>query len=215
MRHILVFDIDASLICAFLDDLEKDRGIKERTRNLRLTAIRSFFQYASLYLPEYSSQIQRILAIPNKRYKKAVISFLTRPEIEALLAAPNPRTWIGRRDHGIMMLAIQTGLRLSELTLLDRQSVKLGKGAHVRCFGKGRKERCIPLTKQVVTVLKEWLKEPIRANCSALFPTIHGTRCSSDAVQYLVKKYIILASKVCPSLKSKHVTPHSLRHYLA
>jgi len=208
-------DIDASLICAFLDDLEKNKGIKERTRNLRLTAIRSFFQYASLYLPEHSSQIQRILAIPSKRYKKAVISFLTRPEINALLAAPNTKTWIGRRDHGILMVTLQTGLRLSELTLLDRQSVELGRGAHVRCFGKGRKERCIPLTKQVISVLKEWLKEPIRANCTALFPTIHGTHCSPDAVQYLVRKYILSASKTCPSLRSKHITPHSLRHTAA
>src|ERR1022692_1253109 len=155
-------EIDAPLIAAFLDDLEKVRRISIRSRNLRLTAIRSFFHYAAYEEPSHAAQIQRVLAIPGKRHTRTLVHFLSRLEIDALLAAPDQDTWFGRRDHALILLAVQTGLRFSELTGLQRNDVALGTGAHVRCVGKGRKERCTPLTKTTAAVLKAWLQEPPR-----------------------------------------------------
>jgi len=140
---------------------------------------------------------------------------LTRPEIEALLEVPDKTTWIGRRDHALLLLAIQTGLRLSELIALDRDSVVLGRGAHVRCVGKGRKERCTPLTRHTVVTLRAWLRESCRNDTQALFPTMHGGRFSADAVQYLLAKHAVKASQLCPSLKGKKISPHVLRHTAA
>lgn len=208
-------DIDASLIGAFLDDLETRRSGGVRTRNLRLTAVRSFFRFVAYEEPAHSAHIQRVLAIPSKRHDKTMVHFLMRPEIEALLAAPDRSRWIGRRDHALMLLAVQTGLRLSELISLDRSSVMFGRGAHVRCVGKGRKERCTPITKHVATTLRAWLAEPARHGSEVLFPTIHGGQLSSDAVQYMVAKYVRIALSQCPSLKHKRVTPHVLRHSAA
>lgn len=208
-------DIDAPLVGAFLDDLETHRSTSVRTRNLRLTAIRSFFRFVAYEEPAHSAHIQRVLAVPSKRHDKRMVQFLGRPEIEALLAAPDRSTWIGRRDHALLLLAVQTGLRLSELIGLDRSSVMLGRGAHVRCVGKGRKERCTPITRPVSAVLQAWLAEPPRGDSDALFPTIHGGRLSADAVQYLVAKYVTVARSHCPSLKHKRVTPHVLRHSAA
>src|SRR5215510_7383527 len=155
-------DLEAPLISAFLADLETRRGASVRTRNLRLTAIRSFFRFVSFEEPAHSALIQRVLAIPSKRHDKRQVHFLTRPEIEAILAAPDRTTWLGRRDHTLLMLAAQTGLRVSELIGLDRTALHLGAGAHVRVIGKGRKERCTPLTAHARSVLQAWLKEPVR-----------------------------------------------------
>jgi site-specific recombinase XerD len=208
-------DIDARLVSAFLDDLETHRSASVRTRNLRLTAIRSFFQYTAYEEPACSAHIQRVLAVPSKRHDKRMIHFLVRPEIEALLAAPDRSTWIGRRDHALLLLAVQTGLRLSELIGLNRSSIALGRGAHVRCVGKGRKERCTPITQHVSVTVQAWLAEPPRKGSDALFPTIHGSRLSADTVQYIVAKYVSVARLHCPSLKHKRVTPHVLRHCAA
>jgi site-specific recombinase XerD len=172
-------DIDASLIGAFLDHCEKCRQNGPRTRNLRLTAIRSFFRFASYQEPAQAERIQQILAIPNKRQSRRLIGFLTHPEVEALLRAPDQRTWSGRRDHAFLLLTVQTGLRLSEVTGLNRRDVVLGTGAHVHCLGKGRKERCTPLAKRTVEVLRAWLGEPQRATEDALFPNARGGRLSS------------------------------------
>ncbi len=207
--------IDAPLIASFLDDLETSRRISVRSRNLRLTAIRSFFNYAAYEEPAYASQIQRVLAIPAKRHSRALVQFLSRPEIDAVLAAPDQRTWLGRRDHALLLVAVQTGLRLSELTGLQSQDVHLATGAHVRCMGKGRKERCTPLTKQTIAVLKTWLQESAKRTTEWLFPTAHGGRLSADAVQDLLAKYVTVASRPCSSLLKKRVTPHVLRHTLA
>lgn len=207
--------LDAALIIAFLDHLEIDRASSARTRNLRLTAIRAFFQFAAFEEPAYSAQIQRVLAIPAKRHEQKLVQFLTRPEIEALLAAPDRTTWLGRRDHAILLLAVQTGLRLSELTNLDRNEVSLGKGAHVRCFGKGRKERCTPLSRQTTLALRAFLKELSAKSAPVLFPTVDGRRMSADAIQYLLKKHIETARSHCPSLRHKRVSPHVLRHTAA
>ena len=207
--------IDAPLIVAFLDELEKQRGLTVRSRNLRLTAIHSFFRYAAFELPEHSAQIQRVLAIPSKRFTRTLVSFLTRPEIDALLAVPDRSTWSGRRDHAFILTAVQTGLRLSEMTGLKREDLILGAGAHVRVIGKGRKERCIPLAKSTRTVLKAWLREPQRGDEGVLFPSARGKRLSVHGVQYLLNKHRMTASNVCPSLKQKRVTVHRLRHTMA
>ncbi len=208
-------DIDAPMVTAFLDDLESRRKIGARSRNLRLTAIRSFFHFAAYEEPGHASQIQRVLAIPAKRYSRRLIRFLDRTEIDTLLTAPDQRTWLGRRDHALLHVAIQTGLRLSELTGLRRQDVHMSAGAHVRCMGKGRKERCTPLTKQTVASLRAWLREPVKANADWLFPSIRGGRLSADAVQDLLAKHVVVAHRRCPSLRTKRVTPHVLRHAAA
>ena len=207
--------IDAPLIAAFLDDLERGRKIAARSRNLRLTAVRSFFRYAAFEAPAHAEQIQRVLAIPSQRFARTQVGFLTRVEVEALLAAPDPYTWSGRRDRALILLAVQAGLRLSELTGVRRESVVLGSGAHVCVLGKGRKERATPLTRQTAAVLKAWLQE-IPANADAIvFPNALGARLSSDGVHYLLTKHIAEAAKKCPSLAHKRVTPHVLRHTTA
>jgi site-specific recombinase XerD len=207
--------IDAPLIGAFLDHLEHARGVSVRSRNLRLTAIHSFFRYAAFETPTHAAQIQRVLAMPSKRFTRRQITFLTRPEIDALLAAPDQRMWFGRRDHALLLVAVQTGLRLSELTALTRNDVTIGPGAHVRVVGKGRKERCTPLAKPTIEVLKAWVREPPRRETQLLFPTARGTRLSADAVEYLVAKHRTAAAKVCPSLQDKLITTHGLRHTAA
>ena len=208
-------EIDAPLIVAFLDDLEKRKRVRVRSRNLRLTAIHSFFRYAAFEAPEHSAQIQRVLAIPSKRFTRTLVDFLSRPEVDALLAAPDPRTWSGRRDHAFMLVAVQTGLRLSEMTGLTREDLILGTGAHLRVIGKGRKERCTPLAKSTRAVLKAWLREPQRGDGDVLFPNAKGGRLSVHGVQYLLTKHRMAASKVCPSLTKKRVTVHRLRHTMA
>jgi site-specific recombinase XerD len=213
---LLTFEaVDAPLIVAFLDHLEKHRGLSPRSRNLRLTAIHSFFRYAAFEAPDHAAQIQRLLAIPGKRFTRAQVPFLTRPEVEALLAAPDQRTWFGRRDHAFLLVATQTGLRLSEMTGLTRNDVTLGIGAHIRVIGKGRKERCVPLAKPTVTVLKAWLREPPRGDGQVLFPNARGTRLTPDGVHYLLVRHVQAAAKICPSLKAKRVTVHRLRHTMA
>jgi site-specific recombinase XerD len=207
-------EIDAPLIVAFLDGLEK-HGVSVRSRNLRLTALHSFFRYAAFEVPDHSAQIQRVLAIPSKRFTRTLVQFLTRAEVGALLAAPDQRTWFGRRDHAFLLVAVQTGLRVSEMTGLTREDVILDTGAHVRVIGKGRKERCTPLSRPTRAVLKAWLREPQRGNEGVLFPSAVGKRLTVHGVQYLLNKHRVAASKVCPSLKHKRVTVHRLRHTTA
>ena len=208
-------EIDASLVVTFLDSLEKRQGLSVRSRNLRLTAIHSFFRYAAFEAPAHSAQIQRVLAIPSKRFTRTLVQFLTRSEVDALLAAPDQHTWSGRRDHAFILLAVQTGLRLSEMTGLKREDLLLGTGAHVRVVGKGRKERCTPVAKSTLAVLKAWLREPQRGDSDVLFPSAQGERLSVHGVQYLLNKHRVTASKVCHSLKQKRVTVHRLRHTMA
>jgi len=207
--------IDAPLVLAFLNELESARRIGARTRNLRLTAIHSFCHYASFETPSYAAQLQRILAIPAKRFTRTLVPYLRRTEVDALLAAPNQRTWSGRRDHALILLAVQTGLRLSELTGLQREDVQFGSGAHVHVIGKGRKERCTPLSKDTRAVLAAWLHEPPRAPGQPVFPNARGGRLSAHGVHYLLSKHVASAAEACPSLRTKRVSPHVLRHTTA
>ena len=208
-------DIDASIVVDFLDELEKVRKVTPRTRNLRLTAIHSFFRYVAFEAPAHAAQIQRVLAVPPKRFARKLVPFLTRPEVDALLAAPDQRTWSGRRDHALILLAVQTGLRLAELTGLRRQDLHLETGAHVRVIGKGRKERCTPLSKNTRSVLVAWLREPPRQSDQPVFPNARGDRLSAHGVHYLVAKHVAVATRTCPSLGTKRVSPHVLRHAAA
>jgi site-specific recombinase XerD len=207
--------ITAPLIVKFLDHLEQHEGISVRTRNLRLTAIHSFFRYAAYEVPQHSAQIQRVLAIPSKRFTRTMVSFLSREEVDALLAAPDRHTWSGRRDHAFILTAVQTGFRLSEMTGLKRDDVVLGAGAHLRVIGKGRRERCTPLASTTRAVLKTWLREPRRGDGDILFPNARGGRLSVHGVQYLLNKHRRTAANICSSLRKKRVTVHRLRHTMA
>jgi integrase/recombinase XerD len=208
-------NLAAPFLAAFLDHLETTRSNGARTRNLRLAAIHSFFRYVALEAPQHAGLIQRVLSIPRKRYSRALVDFLTRREIEALLSVANRNTWIGRRDHAFLLTAVQTGLRLSELTSLRQQDISLAAGAYVRCEGKGRKERCTPLAKPTAAVLDAWIKYQGKDASCFLFPSTRGGRLSADAVQHIVHKHTRAAQKICPSLTNKNVSPHVLRHSAA
>jgi len=210
-----VSDLDAPTVSAFLHHLQTDRGNTTATRNARLAAIHSFFRYAALHAPEHAALIQRVLAIPPKRCDRAIVSYLTRPETDALLAAPNRDTWTGRRDHALLLVAVHTGLRVSELTGLKIHDIELGAGRHLRCHGKGRKDRVTPLTAPTVKVLRTWLAERGGHATDPLFPTRRGGPLSRDAVERLVAKHAATAAASCPPLRNKTVTPHTLRHTTA
>jgi site-specific recombinase XerD len=213
--HLLLADVGASFVSAFLDHLEKDRGNSARSRNVRLAAIRSFFRFAAIHEPAHGALIQRVLAIPQKRFDRDLVSFLTRAEIEALLAEPDRMTRLGRRDYALLVLALQTGLRVSEFTHLRVEDFVFGIGPHVRCHGKGRKERCTPLTRQTASVMRAWLAENRATATDLAFPSPRRTPLSRDAVERLVSKYTDAAARRCPTLARKHVTPHVLRHSTA
>lgn len=213
--HLLLTDVDASFVSAFLDHLEKERGNSPRSRNARLAAIRSFFRFAAMREPAHGALIQRVLAIPQKRFDRDLVTFLNRAEIDALLAEPDQATTLGRRDYALLVLAVQTGLRVSELISLRVEDIAFGTGAHVRCHGKGRKERCTPLTRQTIAVIRAWLAENRATATEAVFPSSRGTPLSRDAVERLVSKYARSAARRCPSLARKRVTPHVLRHSTA
>lgn len=210
-----IADLDAPLITAFLDHLEADRHNTVRTRNWRLAAIHSLSGYAAPSHPEHAATIQRVLAIPAKRHDRRAVTWLTDAEVDALLAAPDRGTRAGRRDHAMFVPAVQTGLRISELIGLSRSDIVLERGAHVRCMGKGRKERATPLTRLTVAVLREWLAERGGQPRDPLFPTRTGTRLSHDAIQDRLASHLDAARINCPSLRTKHVTMHTLRHTAA
>ena len=215
LSKLLIEDLDAPFIGLFLQHLESVRKNSVRTRNARLGAIHSFFQYVALEEPALALHCQRILAVPNKRHERRPIEFLSREEMDALLAVPNLSTWLGRRDRTLLLVAVQTGLRVSELTGLNCQDVVLGTGAHVRCLGKGRKQRCTPLRPETARMLEAWLRERQGLPEDPVFPSIRGGRLSCDAIERLIAKYVHRAEPTCPSLKPKNVSPHVLRHAAA
>ncbi len=210
-----IAELNAPLIVGFLDHLEHHRANSVRTRNLRLATIRSLFRYAQHRHPEHAEDIQRVLAIPAKRTDRAIVTFLDEGEIQALLDAPDRKTWTGRRDHALLLVAIQTGLRASELTGLRCGDVQLTTGPHVRCLGKGRKNRITPLTPTTTATLEVWLAERAGNPGDPVFPTARGGRLSRDGLHHRLTKYIDIATQRCPTLQEKHVTPHTLRHTAA
>jgi integrase len=200
-------------VSTFLDHLERERGNSVRTRNARLAAIHSLFRYAALRHPEHAATIARILAMPAKRFERALVTFLTEIEVEALLHAPDIRTWTGRRDRALLLVAAQTGLRISELIGLRCGDVHLGPGAHVAC--QGRKDRVTPLARSTVAVLHAWLAERAGDPTDPLFPTRTGLRLSRDAIEHRIALHTAAATVMCPSLGEKTVTAHVLRHTAA
>jgi integrase/recombinase XerD len=205
-------DLDASLIGAFLNHLEQDRGNSPRTRNARLAAIHSLYKYAVLRHPEHLQTIGRVIAIPFKRHQQRTVSYLTLDEVKALLAAPDRSTWLGRRDHALLLTAIQTGVRVTELITLKVSDVSLSTGAHIKVQGKGRKRRTATLTRETAAVLRQWLKERQKQPEDPLFPSRQGQPLTRYGVGILLSKHAATAAANCPSLKTKHVTPHTLRH---
>lgn len=205
-------DFPPAFITDFLDHLERVRGNSNRTRNARLAAIHAFAQYVALSEPAHALRCQQLLAIPSRRYERKVVEFLTAAEMDALLAMPDASTWIGRRDRTLLLVAFQTGLRVSELIGLKREDIVFGSGAHVRCVGKGRKHRCTPLRRDAVAALEAWFRTQPGAPPDPLFPGIRGHPLSRDAVERLVTRYVSAAAERCVSLKGKRVTPHVLRH---
>ena len=210
---LLLSDIDAPFVGSFLHYLESQRNNSIHTRNTRLAAIHSFFRFVAISEPAYSGLIQRVLAIPSKRFDRNIVCFLNRPEIDALLAAPNQNSWLGCRDHALLLTMIQTGLRVSELIHLKCDDVFFERIAHVRCRGKGRKQRSTPISSQTVSVLRSWDKQ--RGETIYLFPSRRGGILSRDAVEALVAKHVVTATKRCPTLAKKNVSPHVLRHTTA
>ncbi len=208
-------DVDATLVGDFLTQLETTRSNSARSRNTRLAAIRSFFRFVAMQEPAQLLHCQRILALPGKRYVRRTVDFLDQAEMQALAAAPDRSTWVGRRDHALLTVALQTGLRASELIHLRRSDVVTGTGAHLRCEGKGRKQRATPLRRETLQVLELWLKERGGGDPDPLFPTQRGDKLSRDALEHLVRRHTLAAAKACPSLKSKRVSPHVLRHSTA
>ncbi len=213
--RLRIEELDAALVGDFLAHVETARRNGARSRNTRLAAIRSFFRYVALNEPAHLLHCQRILAMPSKRYVKRSVTFLDGQEIAALIAAPDRTTWVGRRDHAILLVALQTGLRATELINLRCRDVVLGAGAHLRCDGKGRKERCTPLRRDTITLLERWLRERRGSPDDPLFPTLRGDRLSRDALEHLVRKHALAATTSCPSLAGKRVSPHILRHSTA
>ncbi len=205
-------DLDAALISKFLDHLERERGNSVRSRNVRLAALHSFFRYVAMNEPAHLLHCQRVLAIPNKRYERKPVGFLDEADVAELLKVPDLTTWIGRRDRALLLVATETGLRVSELVGLRREDISLGTGAHVRCQGKGRKQRATPLLKDAVAVLKSWMAENEGPPSAPLFPSSRGGPLSRDAVEALLKRHLASAWEQRPSLKAKRATPHTLRH---
>ena len=212
---LAVDDLTPTFIGEFLDHLERTRGNSSRTRNARLAAIHSFAHYVAFSDPAHALLCQRLVAMPSRRYERKVVEFLTPPEIEALLAIPNPSTWIGCRDRTLLLVALQTGLRVSELIGLKREDIVLGPGAHVRCVGKGRKHRCTPLRRDAAVALEQWVRTHPGSPDDPAFPAIRGGSLSRDAIERLVARYAAAAAERCGSLKGKRVTPHVLRHSTA
>jgi integrase/recombinase XerD len=212
---LVLEDLDATAITAFLAHLENERGSSVRTRNARLVAIHSFFRFAAFKAPQCAEQIARVLAIPEKRHTSTLVSYLIEPEIDALLAAPDRSTWTGRRDHALLVLGVQTGLRATELAGLRRQDLQLQDGAWIRCRGKGRKERCTPLTRETRQVLAVWLRELGGDPTGPVFPSRGGQHLTRGAIWRLVTKHAVAARDQCPSLTAKNITPHTLRHTAA
>lgn len=213
--NVTLEDLNVRFVGDFLDDLEKRRNNSARTRNIRLAALHSFFQYVALEEPAHALLCQQILAMPAKRHESRPVEFLTREESQAMLSAPDLSSWVGRRDRTMLLLAVQTGLRVSELTGLRCEDLVLGTGAHVHCEGKGRKHRCTPLRPETVKLLEAWLRERRGRPEDPLFVSTRGGRLSRDAIERLVTKYAAAAARTCSSLKRKKVSPHVLRHSAA
>lgn len=208
-------DVDAPLVLEFLDHLEKDRDNTARSRNLRLTALRSFMKFASQRDPTSLPIAQRVLAIPSKRFDRRMIGFLSREEIVAVLAAPESTTWSGRRDRVLLSTIYNTGARVSEIIGVRRRDLALDQSPFVRLHGKGRKERCVPLWRTTAQALRDWLTQVVEAPEQPVFPNRFGTAMSRSGVEERLEAAVQAATKKCPGLRGRRISPHMLRHTTA
>lgn len=208
-------DLDAPLVLDFLDHLERERHNSPRTRNARLAAIHSFARYASFRDPTSLPVLQRLLAIPSKRFERPLLGFLTRAEVEALLAAPDRTTWSGHRDAILFALLYNTGARLSEITGLRVGEVRLERQACVHLHGKGRKERVVPLWKTTARQVDSWLDRVGRDARAPVCPNRDGTRLSPSGMRSRLTRAVKQAATKCPSLRGRRISPHTLRHTTA
>jgi site-specific recombinase XerD len=207
-----ITDLDAPAVLAFLDHLEQERGNSIRSRNIRLSAVRSLFRFIALRDPDSVGIATRIMSIPQKREDQKLVGYLTRDEMEALLAAPDQTHWAGRRDHALLLTMYNSGARVSELASLQRNQVQFGASTFVQLHGKGRKERTVPLWPNTARVLRTWLQEPRSASADTVFPNARGFALTRDGVDYLLKQAVLKAARACPSLAQKPVSPHVIRH---
>ena len=210
-----ITDIDAPSVLAFLDHLETQRGNKARSRNARLYAIRSFFRVIALRDPANIAIVDRVMAIPCKRTTKPMITYLTREEIDSILAVPDQTTWVGSRDHALFLTLYNTGARASEITQMRCEQVSFGSSTFVRLHGKGRKERTVPLWPQTARVLRQWFRKLGSTDQDLAFPAVRGGPLSNDGLDYALQRAIEEAIAECPSLNKKHVSPHVIRHTTA
>lgn len=208
-------DLDASFVLAFLDHLEKERGNSVRTRNVRLVALRSFLHYAALRDPTSLPTIERVLAIPMKRFDRPLLGFLSREEIEAIVAGPDRSTWSGHRDQVMLATFYNTGARVSEIIALRTQDAQLDHNVCLHLHGKGRKERSVPLWKSTATMIKEWLRRADLRPGAPLFPNRDGTALSRSGVEKRLRAAVVIAAERCPSLRQRRISPHILRHTTA
>jgi site-specific recombinase XerD len=208
-------DLDAPAVLDFLHYLEDQRGNSVRSRNIRLSAIRSFFRLVALRDPDSIGIVTRVLAIPSKREDKKLIGYLTRTEIQALLAAPDTSKWSGRRDQALLLTMYNSGARVSEITALKRDQICFGVSSFIQLTGKGRKERTVPLWSETARVLKAWFEELGDDARSIAFPNARGKPLTREGVDYLLKQAIQRAIPECPSLATKKITPHTVRHATA
>jgi integrase/recombinase XerD len=208
-------DLDADFILKFLDHLEQERGNSERTRNLRLAAIRSFLRYVSYRLPGSLSSIQEVLAIPLKRFDRPSLQFLSREETEAIIAAPDKTTFSGHRDFAMLMTLYNTGARVSEITRLQVGDVCLESKASILIHGKGRKQRAVPLWKSTQRHLKMWLLRLKFDSNKPLFPSRCGRPLSRAGVEHRLRLAVKKAAERFPSLEKRKISPHTLRHTTA
>lgn len=213
--HIRLDHVTRDTVTAFLAYLRNERGNAATSRNQRLTAIRTILAYALPDHPEHADDIRQVLALRPSKVTRPDLSYLNTEETDALLAAPDTTTWVGRRDRALLTLAITAGLRISEITSLTISSIHLGGSAYLECDGKGRKHRSTPISATACTVMSDYLVERTTRPGDALFPGPRGQTLSRDAVEARVRTHITTAADQCPSLRAKHVTCHTLRHTCA
>lgn len=205
----------AGLVLGFLDHLETERGNSARTRNLRLSAIRSFMAYASVRDPASLPTAGAILAIPTKRFDQRVLGFMSRDEVKAVLEAPDKATWSGRRDAVMLSVLYNTGARVSEITRLRIADVLLDRATALHLHGKGRKERIVPLWKSTGAQLRGWLAHIDPAADAPVFPNRAGKAMTRWGVEDRLRVAVAKASERCPSLAARRISPHTLRHTTA
>ncbi len=210
-----VSDLSSSVILSFLNDLEKTRKNSIRSRNVRLAAIRSFFRVVALRDPGSVNCCASVLAIPMKKTDRRIVRTLTRDEMQAVISAPNLKNWSGRRDHALLLLLYNSGARASEIVGMKQSQIIFGTSTFLHLYGKGRKERAIPIWTSTARTLRAWFKELSSRNTDLAFPSATNGMLTRNGLNYLLQKAVKQAATRCYSLRNKTITPHMVRHSTA